>query len=110
MRFFQILLHCYPKSFRLHYGQELRRAFEANTRGYGSVRRAIAAMVDVATNAPQLHWEILQQDLHFATRSLRRAPSFSLTAVLVTAIGVGANTATFSVADRVLLRPLPFSS
>lgn len=108
MRFYQILLHCYPKSFRLHYGQELQRAFEAKTRGYGAFRQMFAAIADVIANAPHLHWEILRQDLHFAARSLRRAPSFSLTVVLVTAIGVGANTATFSVADRVLLRPLPF--
>ncbi len=48
------------------------------------------------------------QDLRYAVRTLRRAPAFSLTVILVTALGVGANTAAFSVADFVLLRPLPF--
>ena len=47
-------------------------------------------------------------DLRYALRALRRAPGFALTAVLVTALGVGATTAAFSVADFVLLRPLPF--
>src|SRR4029079_19547970 len=46
--------------------------------------------------------------LRYAVRTLTRARGFSLTAILVTALGVGANTAAFSVADFVLFRPLPF--
>jgi predicted permease len=60
-------------------------------------------------NAPAAQWEILKQDLRYTVRTLQRARGFVLTAVLVTALGVGANTAAFSVADFVLLRPLPFS-
>ena len=41
-------------------------------------------------------------------RSLRRAPGFTLTVVLVSALGIGATTAAFSVTDHVLIRPLPF--
>ena len=48
------------------------------------------------------------QDLRFAARTLTRSRAFSLTVILVTALGVGANTAAFSVADFVLFRPLPF--
>ena len=59
-------------------------------------------------NAPAAHWDILKQDLRFTTRTLNRARGFALTAILVTALGVGANTAAFSVADFVLLRSLPF--
>ena len=54
------------------------------------------------------HWDILKQDLRDTARTLTRARGFSATAILVTAIGVGANTAAVSVADFVLLRPLPF--
>jgi predicted permease len=54
------------------------------------------------------HFDILKQDLHYTARSLGRARGFALTAILLTALGVGANTAAFSVADFVLLRPLPF--
>ena len=54
------------------------------------------------------HWDILKQDLRYTARTLTRARGFAATAILVTAIGVGANTAAVSVADFVLLRPLPF--
>ena len=48
-------------------------------------------------------------DLRYALRTLHRSPGFALTTILITALGVGANTAAFSVADFVLLRPLPFA-
>lgn len=59
-------------------------------------------------NSPAAHWEVLKQDLRYTARTLNRARGFALTAILVTALGVGANTAAFSVADFVLLRSLPF--
>jgi putative ABC transport system permease protein len=52
--------------------------------------------------------DLLRQDVRYAVRSFVRAPAFTLLAVLTIAIGVGANTAIFSVVNALLLRPLPF--
>lgn len=110
--FYRLLLRLYPASFRAEYERELTGLFERRYRQQpGMVARGAcwaAAVLDVLVNAPGIHWDILRQDLRGVRQTLIRAPGYSLTIVLVTALGIGATTAAFSLADHVLIRPLPF--
>jgi predicted permease len=111
MRFYRALLYLYPASFRADYGEELAAIFRIRLRESSGVARVAlwhAVIQEVIVNAAAAHWDILKQDLRYAVRTLNRSRGFTLTAIVITALGVGANTAAFSVADFVLLRPLPF--
>ncbi|HKV06958.1 MAG TPA: ABC transporter permease [Thermoanaerobaculia bacterium] len=113
MRFYRALLHLYPSSFRGEYREELCFAFAERMRQVSGPLRSLmimlAALADVIPNAIAAHGDVLRQDLGYAARSLGRTPGFAITAVLVVALGVGANTAVFSLADLVLVRPLPYA-
>jgi len=68
--------------------------------------RAYREGVDDLNRLP--FFDALQLDLRYAVRALRRTPVFTLTVTATLALVIGANTAVFTIADQVLLRPLPF--
>jgi putative ABC transport system permease protein len=113
MRAYRALLRLFPTSFRLEYAGEMCAIFAQRRRDasgpLGMVFLWLQALGDVAMNALRAHLDLLRQDLRYTRRTLSRAPGFALTAVVVAALGVGATTATFSITDHVLVRPLPFA-
>jgi putative ABC transport system permease protein len=113
MRVYRALLHLFPSSFRIEYGEEMcailaRRRREA-TGPLAVLALWVGALLDVLANAVRVHVDVFRQDLRYTARTLGRAPGFTVTAILVAALGVGATTATFSITDHVLIRPLPFA-
>jgi predicted permease len=111
MRFYTLLLHLYPRSFRNEYGGEMGAVFARKRREAGrasAIPLWLGTIAEVAGNAALVHWDLLRQDLGYTARVLRRAPGFAITSILVVTLGIGATTAAFSVTDFVLIRPLPF--
>jgi predicted permease len=112
MALYRALLWLYPASFRAEYGGEMIALFARQWRQQPGLRsRAALCLRELSAalrDAPGLHAEILRHDVKFALRALRHAPAFSLTVIFVAATGIGATTAAFSLADHVLIRPLPF--
>ena len=112
MRLYRALLHLYPASFRREYAAELTADFARRSRRASTVSAQMSlwasTIADTILNAGQLHAELLAQDVRYAIRTLGRAPGFTATSILVTALGIGATTAAFSVTSFVFLRPLPY--
>jgi predicted permease len=77
----------------------------AAMRDFGGVTQ-VREMVRMREGVPMV--ESLVQDLHFALRQMRKSPGFTVLTALILTLGIGINTAIFSVVHHILLEPLPF--
>jgi predicted permease len=107
-RLYGWLLRLYPAAFRDEYGDEMTWAFAERSRTESGWRVWPRTLLDVATSAVREHADVTARDLRVALRSLSRTPALTVVVVIALALGIGANTAVYTVVRQVLWQPLPY--
>jgi putative ABC transport system permease protein len=131
-RLFDIALLAYPRKFRRRFGEEMRDDFRRRAGRVPPTPRALVALVGDGlrertaavtrwslwphhqphlyhpTGRHAMFWDSLRADVRYTLRQAVQAPLYTLLAVSALALGIGANSAIFTVVQGVLLTPLPY--
>jgi putative ABC transport system permease protein len=113
LRVYRGFLRLYPADFREEYGHELCLVFADRWREQRSLLALfliwLNALFGVLNEAPKEHYHMLVQDLSYALRVLRKDRGVTAAAIAIIGLGIGSTTLVFSLANGLLLRPLPYS-
>src|SRR5215470_3676474 len=96
-RLYRRLLRLYPSDFHIDYANDLAAAFRQQCLAQGTLRTWIETVPDIASSAGREHMDLLTDEFRYSLRLLSKSKLLSFVAVLSVALGIGANSAMFSI-------------